>query len=91
MVVFQFMVQSPGWENSRLHNFFDNWPDWWETWIRWLGFYKYEDPLNLKLLPYVIFFSLAVILQQNFKYKFTVERRQLYTTSDLEKKENGGN
>ena len=63
MVVFQFMVQSPGWENSRLHNFFEHWPDWWGTWLRWLGFYKYDDPLNLKLLPYVIFFSLAVILQ----------------------------
>ena len=88
MVVFQFLVHSPGWENSRLHNFFEHWPDWWGTWLRWLGFYKYDDPLNLKLLPYVIFFSLAVILQQNFKYKFTVERRQLYTTTDLNKNQN---
>ena len=62
MVVFQFFVQAPGWENSRINTFFSDWPDFWATWIKWLGFVKYEDPINLKLLPYVVFFSLAVIL-----------------------------
>ena len=84
MVVFQFMVQSPGWENSRLHSFFKRWPSWWQTWIKWLGFVKFDDPINLKLLPYVILFSLAVILHVNFKNKDTIERRQLYTSKDLQ-------
>lgn len=60
-------MQSPGFENSKIKQFFSEWPDWWSTWLKWLGFIKYEDPINLKLLPYVVFFSLAVILLQNFK------------------------
>ena len=57
-----------------MKGFYDNWPTWWKTWVKWLGFKKFENPINLKLLPYVIFFSLAVALHQNFKKKLTVEK-----------------
>jgi hypothetical protein len=75
MVVFQFMVQSPGFEDSKLKKFFDGWPSWTMTIVKWCGFVKFADPINLKLLPYVIFFSLAVILNTNFKQKQEIERR----------------
>lgn len=69
MVVFQFMVQSPGFETSGIKEFFDAWPSWTMTIVKWCGFIKYDNPINLKLLPYVIFFSLAMILNKNFKEK----------------------
>jgi len=75
MVVFQFLVQSPDFETSKIKKFFDSWPDYMITWSKWLGFVKFEDPINLKLLPYVIFFSLAVILSENFRAKLQIENR----------------
>ena len=75
MVVYQFMVQAPGWETSHVKQFFDELPDWWITLVKWFGFVKFDDPINLKLLPYVVFFSLAVILSKNFKAKLDSDRR----------------
>lgn len=62
MVVFQFFVQAPGFNESKIHNYFENRDAWLLTLGRWAGFVKFDEPLNLKLLPYVVFFSLAVIL-----------------------------
>ena len=84
MVMFQFMVQSPDFTTSRVKKFFDSWPAWWLTLCHWFGFVKYEDPINLKLLPYVIFFSLAMILAKNFKTKLQIEKRKLYTFEDVD-------
>ena len=69
MVSFQFMVHTPDFDTSNIKAFFDSWPDWAIAGWHWFGFEKYEDPINLKLLPYVIFFSLAVILAKNFQTK----------------------
>jgi hypothetical protein len=42
-----------------------------------MGFEKYEDPIWVSLLPYVIFFSLAAILYDNFKHKKEIDSRQV--------------
>ena len=63
------MVHTPDFDTSKVKNFFDSWPDWAVASWQWLGFEKFDDPINLKLLPYVVFFSLAVILAKNFKTK----------------------
>lgn len=69
----------PGYETGKLKEFFDSLPAFWLTWIKWLGFYKFDEPINLKLLPYVIYFSLSVILYSNFKRKNSYEMREMLT------------
>lgn len=84
MVSFQFMVHTPNFKDSNIKVFFDSWPTWAKTGWHWLGFEKFDDPINLKLLPYVIFFSLAVILSKNFNAKLQIEQRRLYTYDDVD-------
>ena len=71
-----------------MKKFFDSWPSYMITWCKWLGFVKFEDPINLKLLPYVIFFSLAVILSENFRAKLQIEKRKLYSIEDVRSSDN---
>ena len=84
MVSFQFMVHTPDFKDSEIKKFFDSWPETLITWWHWLGFEKFDDPINLKLLPYVIFFSLAVILSKNFAAKLKIEQSKLYTFDDVD-------
>ena len=77
LVCFQFIVQAPGYENSKTYTFFQSLPQFWKTFFKWMGFEKYEEPIWVSLLPYVIFFSLAAILYDNFKHKKEIDSRQV--------------
>ena len=45
--------------------------------MKWLGFYKYSNPIWVELAPYVIMFSLSILLHRNFKHKMEIERMEL--------------
>lgn len=71
-ITFQFVVNSPGHENSRLFKKYDGMSDSMKLAFKWLGFYPYQDPIWLELAPYVVLFSLSVLLNKNFKRKAAV-------------------
>ena len=83
LVIYQFLVQTPNFEDSWLYKTVEKLPDVWTKWVRWAGFEKFDDPIWVHLLPYVVFFSLSVILLTNFRKKDEMENNKLQTMEDF--------
>ena len=84
MVIFQFLVQTPNFKESWIYTAFQKLPDIWTRWFKWAGFEKFDDPIWVHLLPYVVFFSLSVLLLKNFRKKQEMENKQLLTEYDFQ-------
>ena len=67
-LAFQFMVNSPGYDGSKIKEKIDNISDEWITLLHVVGFKKYDDKaIWYQLAPYVILFSLSVLLNHEGK------------------------
>ena len=71
------MVNSYGYDGSHLQEDFEGISDKWKSILKWFGFYTTDDPIWLQLAPYVILFSLSVLLHRNFKQKMQFENMRL--------------
>ena len=79
LTITQILTHAPEVETSRLAKAYNNMHLFWKQLLVIFGLVKYEDPIWLYLLPYVIFFSLSVILLANIRKKHEVEQRRLFS------------
>ena len=82
--MYQFLINTPNFEDSWIAKAIEKLDDIWIDWIKWAGFHKYDGPIWYHLLPYVVFFSLSVLLLKNFRKKDQMENKILFTDKDLE-------
>ena len=87
IIIYQFMVNSPGSKGSHLESIFDDLSENTKIIINWVGLKKYDDPLWRHLSPYIILFSLAILLYKYFKRKINIEKMQLITINELSDEE----
>ena len=62
LVLVQIMTQSKGIDNSRLEDIYEDMTPFWKGMLVIYGLVKYNEPIWLHLLPYVVLFSLSFIL-----------------------------
>ena len=81
ILIFQFMVNNPGYETSTFKEWYGNLSPEWYNFLRWIGLEKYDDPIWERIAPYVILFSLSILLHGTFKRKKLIDKGELVASS----------